>query len=103
MTMDWLAPLQTFGTSYLYPTLKLLLRLCYLVTIPLHYPIYYLLYYLTSLVIFLLSPIWHMLHAVSNVALAVMGIFPKFKVFSSSYFFISIATPIVILATYIDR
>ncbi|KAI0897919.1 hypothetical protein F4806DRAFT_382318 [Annulohypoxylon nitens] len=89
--MDWLAPLQTFGTSYLYPTLKLLLRLCYLVTIPLHYPIYYLLYYLTSLVIFLLSPIWHMLHAVSNVALAVMGIFPKFK-----YLYIYLACAAVI-------
>ncbi|KAI1214973.1 uncharacterized protein F4807DRAFT_455422 [Annulohypoxylon truncatum] len=73
--MDWLAPLQTFGTSYLYPALKLLSRMCYLVTIPLHYPIYYLL----SLVVFLLSPIWHMLHAVSNAGLAVVGLFPKLK------------------------
>ncbi|KAI0840166.1 hypothetical protein F5Y06DRAFT_263856 [Hypoxylon sp. FL0890] len=73
--MDWLASLQTFGTSYLYPALKLLLRLCYLVTIPLHYPIYYLL----VLVAFLLSPIWYMLHAMSSAALAVVGLVARLK------------------------
>ncbi|KAI1462232.1 hypothetical protein F4805DRAFT_125397 [Annulohypoxylon moriforme] len=85
--MDWLTPLQTFGTSYLYPALKLLLRLCYLVTIPLHYPLYYLL----SLVVFLLSPIWYMLRTVSDAALAVVGLFPKLK-----YLYIYLACAAVI-------
>ncbi|KAI4865354.1 hypothetical protein F4820DRAFT_300890 [Hypoxylon rubiginosum] len=73
--MDWLAPLQTFGTSYLYPTLKFVVKLCYIVTIPLHYPIYYLL----ALVVFLLSPIWYMVHATSRAALAVAGLVAKLK------------------------
>ncbi|KAI2473792.1 hypothetical protein F4781DRAFT_3034 [Annulohypoxylon bovei var. microspora] len=73
--MDWLAPLQTFGTSYLYPALKLLVRLCYLVTIPLHYPLYYLL----SLIVFLLSPIWYILHSISDAVLAVASLFTKLK------------------------
>ncbi|KAI2623247.1 hypothetical protein GGR54DRAFT_638486 [Hypoxylon sp. NC1633] len=73
--MDWLIPLQNFGTSYLYPALKLILKLCYILTIPLHYPIYYLL----ALVIFLLSPIWHTLRAISSAALAVAGLLAKLK------------------------
>ncbi|KAI1407430.1 hypothetical protein F5Y13DRAFT_126901 [Hypoxylon sp. FL1857] len=73
--MDWLASLQTFGTSFLYPALKLLLKLCYIVTIPLHYPLYYLL----NLVVFLLSPIWYMLHALSSVALAAVGLVTRLK------------------------
>ncbi|KAI0885208.1 uncharacterized protein GGS22DRAFT_163102 [Annulohypoxylon maeteangense] len=85
--MDWLTPLQTFGTSYLYPALKLLSRLCYLVTIPLHYPLYYLL----SLVVFLLSPIWYMLQAVSNGALAIVDLFPRLK-----YLYIYLACAAVI-------
>ncbi|KAI1776147.1 hypothetical protein F4818DRAFT_371944 [Hypoxylon cercidicola] len=73
--MDWLAPLQTFGTSYLYPALKLMVKLCYIVTIPLHYTIYYLL----ALIAFLLSPIWYMVHATSRVALVVAGLVAKLK------------------------
>lgn len=74
--MDWLAPLQTFGTSYLYPTLKFVVKLCYIVTIPLHYPLYYLL----ALVAFLLSPIWHMVHGTSRAILAVASLVAKLKV-----------------------
>ncbi|KAI2782078.1 hypothetical protein F4815DRAFT_463665 [Daldinia loculata] len=76
--MDWLKflkPLQTFGTSYLYPALKLILKLCYIVTIPLHYPIYY----LFTLVVFLLSPIWYMLHSISSTAVAIVGLAAKLK------------------------
>ncbi|KAI1138926.1 hypothetical protein F5Y05DRAFT_382988 [Hypoxylon sp. FL0543] len=73
--MDWLASLQTFGTSFVYPALKLLLRLCYLVTIPLHYPIYY----LFALVAFLLSPIWYMLRATSSAAMAVVDLVTRLK------------------------
>lgn len=82
--MDWLASLQAFGTSFLYPTLKLLLKLCYILTIPLHYPLYYLL----TLVLFLLSPIWYMLRSISSSTLAVVGLVAKLKVF------ILIASPI---------
>lgn len=67
--------LQTFGTSYLYPALKFIFKLCYIVTIPLHYPIYYLL----ALVVFLLSPIWYILHSISGAALAVVGLVAKLK------------------------
>ncbi|KAI1468513.1 uncharacterized protein F4812DRAFT_458943 [Daldinia caldariorum] len=76
--MDWLKllePLQTFGTSFLYPALKLLLKLCYIVTIPLRYPIYY----LFNSLVFLLSPIWHMLHSISSTTLAVAGWAAKLK------------------------
>ncbi|KAI8965629.1 hypothetical protein F5Y11DRAFT_275533 [Daldinia sp. FL1419] len=76
--MDWLKylkPLQTFGTSFLYPALKLILKLCYIVTIPLRYPIYY----LFTLVVFLLSPFWHMLHSISSTTLAVVDLIAKLK------------------------
>ncbi|KAI1662961.1 hypothetical protein F4813DRAFT_342509 [Daldinia decipiens] len=76
--MDWLKflkPLQTFSTEYLYPALKLMLKLCYIVTIPLHYPIYY----LFTLVVFLLSPIWYILHSISSTTVAVVGLAAKLK------------------------
>ncbi|KAI0119629.1 hypothetical protein F4814DRAFT_412783 [Daldinia grandis] len=76
--MDWLKfikPLQTFGTSFLYPALKLILKLCYIVTIPLHYPIYY----LFTLVVFLLSPFWYILHSISSTTVAIVGLAAKLK------------------------
>ncbi|KAL7625482.1 hypothetical protein AAE478_004702 [Parahypoxylon ruwenzoriense] len=73
--MDWLTRLQTFGTSFLYPALKLVLKLCYIVTIPLYYPIYYLL----ALVTFLLSPILYMFHVLLSIAFAVVGLVAKLK------------------------
>ncbi|KAI1805554.1 hypothetical protein F4811DRAFT_218904 [Daldinia bambusicola] len=76
--MDWLKllePLQTFGTSILYPALKLILKLCYIVTIPLRYPIYY----LFNSLVFLLSPIWYILQSISSTTLAVAGWAAKLK------------------------
>ncbi|KAI0849918.1 hypothetical protein F5Y00DRAFT_234175 [Daldinia vernicosa] len=76
--MDWLKflkPLQTFGTSFLYPALKLVLKLCYIVMIPLYYPAYY----LFTLVVFLLSPVWYMLHSISSTTVAVVGLIAKLK------------------------
>ncbi|OTB05766.1 hypothetical protein M426DRAFT_319447 [Hypoxylon sp. CI-4A] len=89
--MDWLTPLQTFGTSFLYPTLKWFLKLCYVVTIPLHYPLYYLL----TLVVFLLSPIWYLLQSISNAALSVLGLATKLKYI---YIYLAWATIIGIFA-----
>ncbi|KAI0379989.1 hypothetical protein F5Y04DRAFT_111917 [Hypomontagnella monticulosa] len=96
MKMDWLVSLQTFGTSYLYPALKLILKLCYIVTIPLHYPIYYLL----ALVVFLLSPIWYILHSIWRVALAVVGLVTKLKYL---YIYLACAAIIGICAGFILR
>ncbi|KAI0167034.1 hypothetical protein GGR52DRAFT_84628 [Hypoxylon sp. FL1284] len=73
--MDWLRPLQTLGTAYLYPALRLAAKLCYIVTIPLHYPIYYLL----ALIAFLLSPVWYMAHAASRAILAALALVAKLK------------------------
>ncbi|KAI1391122.1 uncharacterized protein F4822DRAFT_395621 [Hypoxylon trugodes] len=73
--MDWLTRLQVFGTSYLYPTLNFILRLCYIITIPLHYPIYY----LFLLVVFLLSPFWYILRSISTAALAAVNLAIKLK------------------------
>ncbi|OTB16934.1 hypothetical protein K445DRAFT_21127 [Daldinia sp. EC12] len=92
--MDWLKllkPLQTFGTSYLYPALKLTLKLCYFVTIPLRYPIYY----LFNFVLFLLSPIWYILHSISSTTLALAGLAAKLKYF---YIYFAYATIIGICA-----
>ncbi|KAI5862864.1 hypothetical protein GGS23DRAFT_72237 [Durotheca rogersii] len=73
--MDWLGRLQAFGTAILYPALRFTFNLCYLVTIPLHYPIYYLL----ALVTFLLSPIWYMFRVVLSVASTAVGLVVRLK------------------------
>ncbi|KAI1377324.1 hypothetical protein F4677DRAFT_52923 [Hypoxylon crocopeplum] len=85
--MDWLVSLQTFGTSFLYPALKFIVKLCYIVTIPLYYPVYYLL----ALVAFLLSPIWYTLRAVSSTAVAVVALATKLK-----YIYIYVACAAII-------
>ncbi|RYP25899.1 hypothetical protein DL768_011663 [Monosporascus sp. mg162] len=72
--MAWLAHLQTAGSAMVW-TAKLLLTICYFVTIPLHYPLYYAL----ALVAFLLSPVWYMFNAIASVALLLVDFVTRLK------------------------
>ncbi|KAI1505889.1 hypothetical protein F5X99DRAFT_174353 [Biscogniauxia marginata] len=72
--MEWLAPLQSAGT-FLIAASRLVARVAYYVTIPLHYPVYY----AYALVAFLLSPFLYMFYMVLGAASFVMGLVARLK------------------------
>ncbi|KAI1075265.1 hypothetical protein F5B20DRAFT_393892 [Whalleya microplaca] len=72
--MDWLASLRTVGL-FLYSALILILKLCYILAIPLYYPIYYCL----SCLAFLLSPFLYMFNVLSTVPYAVVSLVVRLK------------------------
>ncbi|KAI0012793.1 hypothetical protein F4779DRAFT_566868 [Xylariaceae sp. FL0662B] len=84
--MDWLAALQTSGL-FLYSALKFILKLFYIITIPLHYPLYYVL----TCIAFLLSPFLYMFNAVVKVPFAVVDLLARLK-----YLYVYLACAVII-------